>query len=341
MYKQKRILFLTTETSVHPGAGSDVGIVDLPIQREVHTHFPIIRGSSLKGAFRWYYECYSGLAEKDQEKLKLEEIEKELQTDTGKKILYTIFGADPNSKDASRYASAIVFTDARMLFFPVKSLKQVFAYITCPMVLRRFLEDLKKISPTEPAVNEVEKFIENLNPADEEAIVLNDDLIDENTVVLEEYAFPANKIENPLPPLLVSMFSDKDFRRQKVSNHLVVLSDSDFTEFVKHSTEIVPRIKIDKETGTAQGGALWYEENIPTDAVFYSLLLFSDARHQEAKIKKNNKLEPISAGKLLEIFSMQGLFPTILQLGGNETVGRGLIKPTLFPAVTHSQGGEK
>lgn len=338
MYKQKRILFLTTETSVHPGAGSEVGIVDLPIQREVHTHFPIIRGSSLKGAFRWYYECYSDLKDKTQEDLKLEDIKEELAVKTGQQILETIFGADSNSEEASLYASAIVFTDARVLFFPVKSLKKVFAYITCPLVLQRFLEDLKKIAPNNQVIEEVEVFIDDdLKLKEEEAIVFSDALIDEDCIVLEEYAFTAKKSAKQLPGVLSFMFGDKDFRNEKVTKHLVILSDSDFTEFVKHSTEIVPRIKIDKETGTAHGGGLWYEENVPTDTVFYSLLLFSDARHQEAKIKKDNKLESIPAEKLMEIFAMKGLFPTIIQLGGNETVGRGLITPTLFPTNTHSQ----
>lgn len=52
MYRLVRPLFLICETPLHAGSGSDLGIVDLPIQRERHTGFPEIEGSSLKGALR-------------------------------------------------------------------------------------------------------------------------------------------------------------------------------------------------------------------------------------------------------------------------------------------------
>ena len=44
--------FIKVITPLHAGSGSDLGVVDLPIQREAHTAFPKIEGSSLKGAIR-------------------------------------------------------------------------------------------------------------------------------------------------------------------------------------------------------------------------------------------------------------------------------------------------
>ena len=52
MFKQSKPLFFVCETPLHAGSGSDLGIVDLPIQRERHTSFPKIEGSSFKGAVR-------------------------------------------------------------------------------------------------------------------------------------------------------------------------------------------------------------------------------------------------------------------------------------------------
>ncbi|MFO7904692.1 MAG: RAMP superfamily CRISPR-associated protein, partial [Pirellulaceae bacterium] len=46
------ILGLLAETSIHPGAGRDTGFVDLPVPREAATDYPVIVGSSLKGALR-------------------------------------------------------------------------------------------------------------------------------------------------------------------------------------------------------------------------------------------------------------------------------------------------
>ena len=46
------ILGLLAETSIHPGAGRSMGVVDLPVAREASTHYPVLVGSSLKGALK-------------------------------------------------------------------------------------------------------------------------------------------------------------------------------------------------------------------------------------------------------------------------------------------------
>ena len=48
----KRILYVFTRTPLHVGAGASVGAIDQPVQRERHTGFPIIPGSSIKGVLR-------------------------------------------------------------------------------------------------------------------------------------------------------------------------------------------------------------------------------------------------------------------------------------------------
>ena len=50
---QTKILYLFTRTPLHVGAGASVGAIDQPIQRERHTGFPIIPGSSIKGVLRY------------------------------------------------------------------------------------------------------------------------------------------------------------------------------------------------------------------------------------------------------------------------------------------------
>ena len=52
MYRKANPLFLICQTPLHAGSGSELGVVDLPIQRERHTGFPKIESSSLKGAIR-------------------------------------------------------------------------------------------------------------------------------------------------------------------------------------------------------------------------------------------------------------------------------------------------
>lgn len=113
MFKLIKPMRIKTITPMHCGVGQDLGIVDMPIQRERHTKFPKIEASSLKGALR-----------QDFEKRNVDNVP-------------ILFGPE----DGNEYASSIGFTDARILFFPVKSVKGVFALITCPQVLLKLIDD--------------------------------------------------------------------------------------------------------------------------------------------------------------------------------------------------------
>ena len=44
------MLGMLAETQIHPGVGSGMGVVDLPVAREAATDYPVLVGSSLKGA---------------------------------------------------------------------------------------------------------------------------------------------------------------------------------------------------------------------------------------------------------------------------------------------------
>ena len=48
----KLLAFFYTESPLHAGASDSLGVIDLPIQREAHTGYPVVWGQSLKGALR-------------------------------------------------------------------------------------------------------------------------------------------------------------------------------------------------------------------------------------------------------------------------------------------------
>lgn len=116
------ILFLFLEQPMHPGAGVSVGHVDLPIQREVHTGYPMVQSSGVKGSLREAVEI------------------RKLLTDAEMNWLF-------GPKNSAESRSAIVVTDARTLLFPVKSARGVFAWITSPHALARLAADLRAGSP--------------------------------------------------------------------------------------------------------------------------------------------------------------------------------------------------
>jgi len=101
------LLFLHAQTAIHPGSGTALGVVDLPVQRERHTLWPVIPGSSLKGVLRDC--CRQQVVGKRG---------KDADADLG---LATVFG--PPTADADKHAGALSLTDARILAFPVRSLR--------------------------------------------------------------------------------------------------------------------------------------------------------------------------------------------------------------------------
>ena len=101
------------------GSGQALGLIDNPIQREVHTGWPIFARFGIKGAVRHQMHTLKWTQDK----------------------LNEIFG--PESSGDTGYAGAVSFTDAQLVAFPVRSLKRGYVYATCPTALaraRRILE---------------------------------------------------------------------------------------------------------------------------------------------------------------------------------------------------------
>lgn len=114
------MLFIHCLTGLHPGSGTALGVVDLPVQRERHTQWPIVPGSSLKGVLR--ANCASSADGRLDERV------------------LAAFG--PETSRAADHAGAVSISDARLLAFPVRSLKGVFAWTTCQATLSRLRRDL-------------------------------------------------------------------------------------------------------------------------------------------------------------------------------------------------------
>ena len=118
------MLGLLAETSIHPGAGRSMGVVDLPVARETATDYPVLVGSSLKGALR----DKADEAQRDQR-----------------------FGKPEQAGD-------LLISDARLLLLPVRSLTTSFRWVTCPHLIERYCRDLARAGFTRrPTVPDVEK----------------------------------------------------------------------------------------------------------------------------------------------------------------------------------------
>ncbi|MBK9462019.1 MAG: type III-B CRISPR module RAMP protein Cmr4 [Sphingobacteriales bacterium] len=306
MFQQTKTLFLVCETPLHAGSGDSLGVVDLPIQRERHTQFPKIEASSLKGALREAFESKLKSRKDDQ--------------------IIRAFGPD---EDGADHAGAMAFSDARLLLFPVKSMKGVFAWVTCPKVLKQLQRDLTIANslPSDPDLSKIEKNT-CCKSADITYVIANKDKI-----VLEEYTFTVKK-DNETSKLAIwlseKLFTHtgiEPFWKDHLSKNLVVLSDDDFTDFVTLSTEVITRIKINNDTGTVQTGALFNEEYLPAESVLYSLVMAANEFIDKDKLKEREKQggARIGATKIMSFFETTIEQISYLQIGGNATLGKGIV----------------
>ena len=293
MYKNCKPIFFKAVSGIHAGTGTDLGLVDLPIARERHSGLPKIESSGVKGCIRDVFEQIDGLPGD---------------------FVTVAFGPED---DGDKHAGSIAFTDARLLLFPVRSAKGIFAYATCPYIINRLKEDFAL------AAVDVSDFV----PNGETAQVSSDKLLipKANKAVLEEYTIEATK--TPYAAKLAVTIAEwlKLENAQYIKDNLIILSDDDFTDFAKNNTEVITRIKIDNETGTVANGALFTEELLPSETVLYSLVMTSKIFLDREMRKSSPTVEAARAdegGYLLDTISEK--MPKFVQIGGDATIGKGL-----------------
>jgi CRISPR-associated protein Cmr4 len=262
--------------------------VDLPVQRERHTQWPVIPGSTLKGILR---DSCRRLGGNNDE-------------------LYVAFG--PETPEADKHAGALSLTDARILAFPVRSLKGVFAWVTCLAVLERLKRDLSLRGKGTAATFDLPPA-----PAKDKALCQQNGplLVDGNRLVLEEFEFERTGAADAVATWVSQRAVVDQATQQRLKSHLVVLHDDDFTHFVRHATEVVARVGLDYERKTVKLGALFYEEFLPAETLFYSVILVSPSRREGHRK---------SADEILEYLRGKLELTCILQIGGDETIGKGL-----------------
>lgn len=296
MYKKSNVLFMLTRSPMHCGSGNDLGIVDMPIQRESHTQYPKIESSSLKGAIREYFERTKP-EDKDKDKI------------------YEIFGPESGTE----YASCIALTDARILLFPVKSVKGVFGWVTSPQIISRFIEDMKIAG-----INNVQ----NMNSISANKIAPDSNLIvkanqNGGSIVLEEYTFEVtsdNAVTQLGQFLSGNIGVDNEYIKNKIEKDIVVLPDDEFKNFVLNSTEVITRTKIDDKTGVVAGGALFTEEYLPSETLMYSVLFITDS-FKSLDNENNGKM----TAEDVAVYFKEVIDNKIIQIGGNTTLGKGLV----------------
>lgn len=238
-------------TPCHAGSGSALGVVDLPIQRERHTNWPMIQASGVKGAFRANFERFKNNCEETKQIEQLTE---------------KIFGSDKGGKDNGGYSGSSSFGDARILAYPMRSNVSPFVWITCPAVLKRFAKDLA-IADKESF--DATKFV--LNDSNS-AVWLNGN-ISETDILLEDFEVKVESKKIDEYTKIADYLKDAD--------RLLLVSDEVFNYGVTDCTQIMAQIKIKSETGTTDIGSLRYQEELPCDTIMYTVVIWGDSKYDE------------------------------------------------------------
>lgn len=315
MYTAKKLMFLYAVTPVHMGAGTALGVIDNPIQREVHTGHPIFAGSGIKGALRDMARANGW----------------------NKATIRRRFGPGDDTKEngeganASDHAGAVSFADAQLVAFPVRSLKEGYVYATSPGALER----LRRLA----AIAGANDFPKDVLPApdDTHAVVLDDKALlaknkpqDAGRLILESYAFDPLLIADDKGALKnVAEWIAKHalpagdghwFFRDKLSKHLVLLSDTQLAFFVRNSTAVEPHVRIDDASGTADDGGLFFTENLPPETLMVNLVMASEERRKKGDSGDGKETADDILKTIIDTFGGKPV-----QIGGDATTGRGQV----------------
>ena len=300
MKQANAILGLLAQTSIHAGTGQNTDIIDLPIQREGHNGYPCIHGSAMKGALRAHAETYYG---KNTREVTLG------------------FGSEMNANGGSEYAGALMISDARILLLPVRSLTSQFKWVTCPAVLNRFKQDAKRFG-----LSQIDFAIPDIKEDKKEPITVLPQCSKGDSLFLEEYRFETQPFDLTKMIEALASLMQNDQAKQNLEQQLAIVSNELFNHICQHATPVNAHIAINSETGVVKNGALWYEETLPPETLFY-VGVSANASRKSAKASSKeveaDEHQKIAAKDMLCNLTSMFYKEPWLQVGGNETVGMG------------------
>lgn len=281
------ILGLTAQTSIHAGASGSEEAIDLPIQRESHTDWPVVFGSGVKGALRGHFE----LSWKDDKKHNI----------------IDIFGPDTNN--GSAHAGALMVTDARLVLLPVRSLTSHVKWVTCPALLQRYFRDCQRMQRNISAVDTPDySILQDYK----NALIPESDNNSGLHVYLEEFRYQTTKVD--LSSLIDALctLAGEEFKAEYEQN-LTIINNDQFRFLCRNAVPVQAHIAINSSTKTVVPGALWYEESLPPETLMYCCLTCSGARSDSGETAIN----------MLKLLEDEFATKPFMQVGGNLTTGMG------------------
>ena len=296
-----RMLYLHALSPLHSGTGHSADVIDLPVAREKATNWPYLPGSSLKGVLR----------------------DAAVRAGAEERTLKAAFGT-VDAANGSGNAGGLWFADGRLLAFPVRSLAGSFAWITCPLALRRWQRDHTSAGLAEPAVPAASTAPVPAPGATDgrtrPVIRLGqgaDDLVLGNAVYLEDldFGFGHSAEVAALATAIAKAVFDDQAWRDFFAARFGIVSDDLFGFLTETATEVIARVRLDETTKTVAQGGLWYEEAVPAEAIFACPVITAPVANDD---HETELLDTAGSG-----------LGSVLQIGGHASIGRGIVRARL------------
>jgi CRISPR-associated protein Cmr4 len=283
------LLYLYAESPVHTGAAGSVDVLDLPVQREAATGYPVIWGQSLKGALR--QAARDSGRDRDWPESRVAEVFGSAIQDQGED------GGTPGT---------LAVGDAQLVAMPVPTLRRTFAWLTSEIALGRLARKYKALDLAAPAAPSVrsdagicssEAWIE----ADQE--VLGPCLVGFERPFSQPLATWADRIAAD------ALGDDEVFNpfTDKLRADLVLVGADIVPVLLRECTEQAVRVQLYEDKKTVKEGP-FYSEYLPAETIMAASLTLRGKGDSE---DNQRALEEVLNG--------------LLQIGGDETLGKGLM----------------
>jgi CRISPR-associated protein Cmr4 len=280
------MLYLYAESPLHPGGADSVDALDLPVQREVTTGYPVIWGQSLKGALRQ-------AAGKDP-------------------LVTAVFGSGID-EDVQKPTSAglLAVGDAQLVAMPVPTLQHTFAWATSALALNRLRRRYRVLAadqhlpgvpvvPTHAAAAAHPGWLAG-QPAQHAfgpCLVTFPDTAPSQELAGWAGRIAAHALDGPDGPL--------GYFATKLGEDLVLFGDDVMTTLLAECTEFVARVQLN-DGKTVQNGP-FYSEYLPAETILVASLSLRESPDQEHHLALLRRL----------------LHNQLIRIGGDETIGKGL-----------------
>lgn len=304
-----RIYWIHTVSPTHAGIGRGLDYIDLPIDRDAVTGWPLIRASGFKGVWADHFRATDDKRQEDFE-------------------LRAAFGRSGDNDNAN--SGSLMPSDAQIVCLPVRSFYGTFAWCTSSLalsMLRRTLElsGMKDLPEAPKSADATPKPADTAPARHAKTSVLTGN----GKLYLEDLDLDARACDNAdawATKIAGWVFADDTNWQDQFKKRFVIVPDDVFNFLCETGTEVCTRVRIDDDTKTVAKGALWTEESLPTETILAGIVQCE--RVFGARGDMNGKDLGINEETLLEKFASKTLH---VQIGGKATVGRGRVRVVFTP----------